>query len=343
MKDKNLVSKKKETYPIKADLKKYLINYERYIQLPVTYDSLLRSNGSFPLLDKFGKDTLWETQLYAQSEYDELNKGLTKVYSMLKTDGNTKVLEHLYVERIDYCTFGNSNPFRVRIINKFNDNYDYFYIKKADASRVYGLELEHILSPNIIHFYTDGDTLVEEHIVGIPGDQFLEGHFKKGTVNKVRLAKEFVKFNERCFARLLGDMRSYNYVLDITPDFDDEQYRIRAIDFDQQSYEGKKTIYLPQFFKENKELVNLTLTLLSPETIKQYQYEERSLILRRVKAERYRLKEIIDVMRSDSITKPEKFEQLKKELYNHYKDKEILNCECMGDLLRINLKILLVS
>ena len=50
-------------------------------------------------------------------------------------------------------------------------------------------------------------------------------------------------------------MRSYNFVVDITPDIEDFQYRIRAIDFDQQSYEGRKNLYLPQFFKENIPLV----------------------------------------------------------------------------------------
>ncbi|MEI2737210.1 MAG: hypothetical protein V9F01_00325 [Chitinophagaceae bacterium] len=34
--------------------------------------------------------------------------------------------------------------------------------------RIYGLELEHILSPNHITFYTDKDTLVEEHIPAFP-------------------------------------------------------------------------------------------------------------------------------------------------------------------------------
>ena len=47
-------------------------------------------------------------------------------------------------------------------------------------------------------------------------------------------------------------MRSYNFVVDITPDIEDYQYRIRAIDFDQQCYEGKMKLYMPHFFKENK-------------------------------------------------------------------------------------------
>ncbi len=62
--------------------------------------------------------------------------------------------------------------------------------------------------------------------------------------------------DERCFIRLLGDMRSYNFVVIITPDFEDAQIRIRAMDFDQQSYNGRKNYYLPQFFKENTPLAS---------------------------------------------------------------------------------------
>jgi hypothetical protein len=54
------------------------------------------------------------------------------------------------VDRIDFGDFGNSKPFRIRVTNLFNDNSDYFYVKQADASRIYGLELDHILSPNRI-------------------------------------------------------------------------------------------------------------------------------------------------------------------------------------------------
>ena len=68
---------------------------------------------------------------------------------------------------------------------------------------------------------------------------FLEESFLElSRVEKLRLSKEFVKFNERCLMRLLGDMRSYNYVIVPTYDFDQVQYRIRAMDFDQQSFEG---------------------------------------------------------------------------------------------------------
>ena len=131
------------------------------------------------------------------------------------------------------------------------------------------------------------------------------------------MAKEFVRFNERCFVRLLGDMRSYNFVIDITPDIEDFQYRIRAIDFDQQSYEGRKNLYLPQFFKENYAFVDLCLKHLNKETIAQYQAEERTLITFRLASSRYRIKELFDIMSKDEISTPEKIEQLKNELGEH--------------------------
>jgi hypothetical protein len=151
------------------------------------------------------------------------------------------------------------------------------------------------------------------------------------------LAKEFVKFNERCFVRLLGDMRSYNYVVDVTPDFDAVQYRIRAIDFDQQTYEGNKTMYLPQFFKDNNPIVDFVANLLDPKTIRQYQKEERVLIANRIKVSRYRLKDLSDCLENDTISLPEKINQLKHELAEHFSDESFLDCNSMGDILRTRL------
>ncbi len=93
-----------------------------------------------------------ESVSYDMREWNYIRDGLVNIYAILKTEGDLTFSKHLDVARIDYCTFGNSHPFRIRIVNKFNDNYDHYYIKVADASRIYGLELEHILSPNRITF-----------------------------------------------------------------------------------------------------------------------------------------------------------------------------------------------
>ena len=118
------------------------------------------------------------------------------------------------------------------------------------------------------------------------------------------------------------------------------QFRIRPIDFDQQSYEGRKNLYLPQFFKENIELVNLTIKLLTPETIRQYQKEERTLIARRSISSSFRLHQLLDVMEHDTIAPPEKVIQLGKELALHYKNDSFLNCATMGKLVKNSLYVL---
>ena len=334
-------SRKKPMYPVNHQLRNYLKLHGREVKLPVSYNDLLHYTWSTPIKDKNGKDTFWEKTSYDSKQWDYIRDGLVKIYAILKTEGDYSFTSHLDVARVDYCTFGNSHPFRIRIVNKFNDNYDHYYIKIADASRVYGLELEHILSPNRITFFTCDNTLVEEHIPGIPGDIFMQNMMNAPETNKIRLAKEFVKFNERCFVRLLGDMRSYNFVIDITPDIEDYQYRIRCIDFDQQSYEGRKNLYLPQFFKENYAFVDLTLSHLNKESIEQYQFEERTLITFRLASSRYRIKELLDIMGTDEISSPVKIDQLKKELNEHLHTSIFNKCKSMGQIVKTHMKKIL--
>ncbi len=336
-------SKKKIFYPIKNPLKQYLLKYEREMKLPVQYSDMLRFNLSTPLLDKNGVDTLWQTVYYDESEMLELYPGLKYIYALMNASGRLEVMEHLSVSRIDYCSFGNSKPFRVRIINRLNDNYDHFYVKVADASRVYGLELEHILSPNRINYISDDDTLIEEHIPGLPGDVFVNEYINEAKFNQTRISKEFVKFNERCFVRLLGDMRSYNFVVDITPDIEGNQYRIRAIDFDQQSYEGKLKLYLPQYFKENNNLVFLGMDSINEKSIKQYQQEERSIISHRIKLGRYRIKELFEASMLDEIAPIEKVVALGKDLAEYHKNKQFTKIRHMGFMVKAHLYACLES
>lgn len=335
-----LISKKKVPFKISENLRLYLNKYDRNISLPISYESLRRFDNSIPLYDRNGNDTLWITVFYPHAEMNEIHQSLKKIYSIMKADGDVGVMDHLFIDRVDLCVYGNTQPFRIRIVNRINDNFDYFYIKNADASRIYGLELEHLLSPNRISYAVYEDTLIEEHIVGIPADQFIKTHLNDPNLNGTRLAKEFVKFNERCFARLLGDMHSSNFVIDITPDFEEVVYRLRAIDFDQQSYEGRKIVYLPQYFKQNNPIIKMGLDSLTPETVRQYQREERSLMATRVRAERARVDDLLQAMMKDQVSKPENVEQLSKELAIFYEEKEFLSCKNMGEIVALSLDLL---
>lgn len=332
------ISKKKPIIPISDNLHKYLRSYQRDARLPIKYGHLKVFTESFPIMDKDGKDTLWESPIYAQDQIEELHNGLKVIYAKLKASGNLRIVEHKYIDRIDYCTFGNTHPFRIRIVNRLNDVYDYFYVKKADSSRVYGLELEEILSPNQVNYLVDGDTMVEEHIVGIPGDVFAQGKIFQEDFNPTRIAKEFVKFNERCLTTLLGDMRSYNFVVQITPDFEDIQFRIRAIDFDQQFYEGNIKVYMPQFFKENLAFVKLCMDHLTEKTVQQYRQEELSAIVHRVRSERHRLTDLRDVSRKEELTTRENILKLKEDMANYYGDAAYRACQNMTDIIELNVK-----
>ncbi|MEO0898079.1 MAG: hypothetical protein AAFY71_16840 [Bacteroidota bacterium] len=336
------IKEKKIAYKIDKGLRRYLKAYRREMNLPILYSDLLRYSDAITLYDKYGNDTLWISLLYAQEDLNQINKALKEIYAILRANGDMSVMQHLYVDRIDLCLYGNSNPFRVRIVNKINDNFDYFYIKNADASRIYGLELEHLLSPNRISYVVDRDTLIEEHIAGIPGEEFMQNYLAQGKVeNEIRLAKEFVKFNERCFIRLLGDMHSSNYVVEIMPDFEDVHYRIRAIDFDQQCYEPRKSIYMPQYFKENIPIINIGLKHMTPTTVRQYQKEERYMIASRIRYSSRQVSDLMKFMVRSELSKDGYIHQLREELADHYGMKDLRKAETMGELVRSSLQLLI--
>jgi hypothetical protein len=328
------MSKKKPTFPVNEMLDAYLKKYNRNIKISIFYDDLLRFQGSVIVYDKHDQDTLWVRTYYSEFDRIDIDKSLKKIYTLLHSDGNEDTIPFLNVDAIDYCTFGNSKPFRIKIRNILNDNYTYFYVKKADASRVYGLELEHILSPHTMNFLVHKNTLIEEHIAGIPGDDFIKEFLPKCTESeKAQIAKEFVKFKERCLVRLLGDMRSYNYVIIPTHDFDQIVYKIRAIDFDQQSFEGNLKVYNLQFLKENFKMVEMVGKKLQNSSIEQYKVEERSFMAKRIITSPKRTLRLIQCMKADTLSFPENIKLLKKHLIQYVGDVKFKECENMGEIL----------
>ena len=176
---KKLISKKKPFYPISEKLKHFLKDHDRWMEDVISYDDLLRYSDSINLYDKKNKDTLWVRLIFNESERQEIDENLKIIYTLLHSDGNPSSIPYLNIDSVDYCTFGNSKPFRIKIRNIVNDNFTYFYVKKTDASRVYGIEFEHMLSPRNLNFLVNDSSLIEEHIAGIPGDIFIEEYLPK--------------------------------------------------------------------------------------------------------------------------------------------------------------------
>ena len=328
-----MMSRRKERYPVSPSLMQYLHHFGRYADVPLVYDDLLRFTASMPYENPSGQETLWLSVAYSPEVMAELQPKLTNIYAQLKIGGDLSSAKHLAVERVDYGDFGNSRPFRIRIVNQFNGNADHYYVKYADASRIYGLELEHILSPFRMSYLVRENTLIEEHIAGIPGDMFIAGYLGREDLNKVRVAKEFVKFAERCYLRLLGDMRAVNYVVDITPDFEEVQYRVRPVDFDQQTYEPALEVYRPHLFPDNKPVDELVRAHLNIPTIVQYRQEERSQTARRIQAEERRYQALMSTLRKTPIAPEEHVAALAAALDEYHHCSSFGGSANMGDLL----------
>ena len=338
---KKLISKKKPFFPISNILKKYLTNYNRWVEIQLSYEDLLRFQGGIVVYDDSDNDTLWTRVYYSESELNEINYNLKKLYTILHSDGNESMITYLNIDAIDYCTFGNSKPFRIKVRNILNDNFTYFYIKKTDSSRVFGLEFEHMLSPYNLNFLVNESTLIEEHIAGIPGDVFIKDMLPKCSESEqAQIAKGYVKFNERCMIRLLGDMRAYNYVIIPIHDFDQVIYKIRAIDFDQQSFEGRFSVYRPQFFKENQPLIKMVQKKLTHDSIDQYKIEERSIVAKRILSNQKKIDQLLISMKESPITTNKNLNKLKLEIYNFTKDKAFRDSKSMGDVMEASLAFL---
>tara|TARA_B100000614_G_scaffold261852_1_gene292950 strand:+ start:754 stop:1815 length:1062 start_codon:yes stop_codon:yes gene_type:complete len=339
--NEKLISKKKPFYPISIKLSKYLKDYNRWISGSIFYEDLLRFSGSVSVLDKNDNDTLWVRVFYTDNERKEIDFILKKIYTILHSDGNDSSIPFLSVDSIDYCTFGNSKPFRIKIRNILNDNFTYFYVKRTDSSRIFGLELEHMLSPYNLNFLVNNNSLIEEHISGIPGDIFIKENLDScSDIEKTQIAKEYVKFNERTMVRLLGDMRSYNYVVIPIHDFDQVIYKIRAIDFDQQCFEGSFSVYRPQFFKENFPIMEIVRKKLNRSSIVQYKIEERSIIAKRLISFNKRIDNLISIMKNQKLSLPENLEKLKIEIFNYTKDSSFKKSKSMGDLMEATFNFL---
>jgi len=326
----------KEVYPVNTSLQQYLAHYKKDVELPLAYNELLHYEYTNAIKDANGKHTHWERVVYDKALLQQLQQKLLQLYALLKNESHPAV----QIQSIDFCEFANSMPFRINLINTQTNAADYFYIKTADASRIYGLELEQLLSHNHINFLYHQNTLVEEHIEGIPGDHFLTTINDLNAGEQTLLSEEFIRFNERCFARLLGDMRSYNYVV-LSNNNSSHPFTIRSIDFDQQCYEGKMNLYLPQFYKENVQYVQMATELLDAATIETTRISERQQMAKLVVKNRRQLSALLHAMLKEEISDNYKVVSLRKELNAYHNTHRFSRCKTMGSIVKQQLKQLL--
>ena len=336
-KDNDRPLMQKEVYPVSHQLQQYLQLFNRDIELPIAYSDLFHYQFTNAIKDENGKHTHWENVLYEPTILAAITSKLIATYQLLHQLPATDYT----ITAIDFCEFANSMPFRISLINNSDNTNDYFYIKAADASRVYGLELEHLLSPNQTNFLYHQNTLVETHIDGVPGDEFLLTVNQLSGNEQKLIAKEFIRFNERCFVRLLGDMRSYNFVV-LQNETAASTFRIKAIDFDQQCYEGKLNLYLPQFYKENLLFVELSVSMLDKDSIEKIRQDERKKLAALHLANKHQLEVLMAAMLQEEISENYKVVILRKELNTYHHVHHFAHCKTMGAIVQQQIKQLLL-
>lgn len=96
---------------------------------------------------------------------------------------------------------------------------------------------------------------------------------------------------------------------------------------------------MPKYFKQNNPIIDIGMKHMTPETMRQYQREERALIANRIKTSRYIIKDLLDAMELDTISLSENVETLKKELSEYYKNNSFNRCKTMGQLVKKSLKM----
>ena len=84
-------------------------------------------------------------------------------------------------------------------------------------------------------------------------------------------------------------------------------------------------------------MIQLGIKHITPESMVQYQREERALIATRLKSSTIEITDLLKSMEQDVISKPENVASLKFELAHHYKQNAFLQCKNMGELLRLSL------
>ena len=330
---------RKPSFPINAPLRSYLARCRRELEIPVTYARLENFQESLPLADANGRDTLWETVLYSPNEMEALKVDLKYVYALLKVHGDLSVMDHLYIDRDRLLQLRQLAA--VPDPDRQQHQREPRLLLRQEGRRLArlrpGAGAPAVAQPAQLR-HPRRRRWSRSTSPACRATSSSANWLDNREIKPVRIAKELVKFNERCFIRLLGDMRSYNFVFVLTPDFEGWQVRIRAMDFDQQSYHGRRTFYLPQFFKENLSLVQFCTSLLDITTSRQYQREERTLLLQRADASQQRLDLLLDAMSGDVIAPEANVITLREGLAEHFGADSYLKCESMAAIVRENLR-----
>jgi hypothetical protein len=85
----------------------------------------------------------------------------------------------------------------------------------------------------------------------------------------------------------------------------------------------------------------MTLKHLNRDSIEQYQTEERTMMAFRLASARYRISDLLGIMKKDHISTTEKTKQLASELAVLHQKPSMARVQSMGELVRLHMKYML--
>ena len=88
-------------------------------------------------------------------------------------------------------------------------------------------------------------------------------------------------------------------------------------------------------------MISVVKEKLSSDSIIQYKIEERSILAKRILSAGTRLDKLINIMVSDTVTKPENLKNLSAELYKFTKDTAFKEIGSMGEVMQASFSFVL--
>jgi hypothetical protein len=206
----------------------YLKKYSNFANLP-EYTELRDGLEPKERIEMNHSDNSVITQLEIPYSLLKEKTNLVRSIASKLWGGNEKIeriFSEMEIDSIEEISYADTKPLKVTV--EFSGRLErVFYAKPFDERRLFGLELENLLSPYKYTYSVGDGAIYEDEIHGIEAME-IDGE----TENDKNYLEEVVGLDYRCYVMLLGDMHDQNYIVSKNKAGEDLRYIVRPIDFD---------------------------------------------------------------------------------------------------------------
>jgi len=313
-----------------VDLFKYLTQHHKASSLPSYHD--MRECVDYEReVDE--EDPGLEELFVVPESRDEFHQAVRQVASHL-WGGEAhppELFQNLSVVSVHEYTYADHKPLRIEVMLPGAVTHT-FYAKPFNERRLYGLELEHLLSPYKYDYSVSGEAIFEDHIMGTDAKDFMEA-YRGYPYRNPDFAEEMLRLDFRTRAFLLGDMHDQNYIISQVESGDERAFVARPIDFDKlfliRDLEGAGVIST-----KDRESVTELLGKGRCESVIGF---ERERMKRRFYENKARIRDLFNLI-GQSQDCSSSLPDLSMSLAQHYGSQDLYDADSMGELFRGHLR-----